>query len=84
MLVPNVFKIRRYSLNLYVNIRSLANDNKIDRIVGDTFIRSAEDGRDVPYQFIIGKGKVASEVTITMEAIAFGLLKSCELLETLY
>lgn len=27
------------------------------RIVGDTFIRSEQDGRDVPYQFVIGKGK---------------------------
>lgn len=38
------------------------------RIVGDTFIRSADDGRDEPFQFIIGKAKVASEVTLTLEA----------------
>lgn len=38
------------------------------RIVGDTFIRSEEDGRDVAFQFVIGKAKVASEVTLTMES----------------
>lgn len=38
------------------------------RIVGDTFMRSAKDGKDRPFQFVINKAKVASEVTITMEA----------------
>lgn len=38
------------------------------KIVGDTFMRSEKTGKDEPFQFIIGKAKVASEVTITLEA----------------
>lgn len=38
------------------------------KIVGDTFMRSEADGKDYPFQFIIGKAKVMSEVTINMEA----------------
>lgn len=38
------------------------------RIVGDTFMRSEKDGKDYPFQFIINKAKVMSEVTITLEA----------------
>ena len=37
------------------------------RVVGDTFMRD-ENGTDVPFQFIIEKAKVQSEVTITLEA----------------
>ena len=52
------------------------------KIVGDTFMRSEQTGKDEPFQFIIGKAKVQSEVTITLEARkSFGLFKSCELLE---
>ena len=38
------------------------------RVVGDTFMRSAETGKDEAFQFVIGKAKVSSEVTITLEA----------------
>ena len=38
------------------------------RVVGDTFMRSEKTGKDEPFQFIIGKAKVLSEVTITLEA----------------
>ena len=38
------------------------------RIVGDTFMRSEKDSQDYPFQFIINKAKVMSEVTITLEA----------------
>lgn len=38
------------------------------RIVGDTFMRSEKDGKDYPFQFIINKAKVMSEVTITLGA----------------
>lgn len=38
------------------------------KIVGDTFMRSEANGKDYPFQFIIGKAKVMSEVTINMEA----------------
>lgn len=38
------------------------------KIVGDTFMRSAKTGKDEPFQFIIAKAKVQSEVTITLEA----------------
>ncbi len=37
------------------------------RVVGDTFMRS-EKGKDEPFQFVINRAKVASEVTITLEA----------------
>lgn len=37
------------------------------RVVGDTLIRN-HNGKDQPFQFIINKAKVASEVTLTMEA----------------
>lgn len=37
------------------------------RVVGDTFIRDT-NGKDVPFQFIIEKAKVQSNVTITLEA----------------
>ena len=38
------------------------------RVVGDTFMRSEKTGKDEPFQFIINKVKVASEVTFTLEA----------------
>lgn len=37
-------------------------------ITGDTFARSAVSGKDEFFQFIVPKGKVKSEQTITMEA----------------
>lgn len=38
------------------------------RVVGDTFMRSQATGADEAFQFVIGKAKVLSEVTITLEA----------------
>ena len=38
------------------------------KIVGDTFMRSEKTGKDEPFQFIINKAKVQSDVTITLEA----------------
>ena len=38
------------------------------RVVGDTFIRNQGTGKDEAFQFVIGKAKVSSEVTITLEA----------------
>ena len=38
------------------------------KIVGDTFMRSEKTGKDEPFQFIINKAKVLSEVTLTLEA----------------
>lgn len=38
------------------------------RVVGDTFMRSEKTGKDEAFQFVIGKAKVNSEVTITLEA----------------
>jgi len=38
------------------------------RVVGDTFMRSAETGKDEAFQFVINKAKVSSEVTLTLEA----------------
>lgn len=37
------------------------------KIYGDTLIRN-EDGQDSPFQFVINRAKVMSEVTLTMEA----------------
>lgn len=50
--------MRRYSLDLCENMRSLGSDNKIDRIVGDTFWRN-ENGQDKPFQFIIYKAETS-------------------------
>lgn len=38
------------------------------RVVGDTFMRSEKTGADEAFQFVIGKAKVQSSVTITLEA----------------
>lgn len=38
------------------------------RVVGDTFMRSQATGKDEAFQFVIGKAKVQSSVTITLEA----------------
>ena len=38
------------------------------RVVGETFIRSEETGKDEAFQFIIPKAKVQSSVTLTLEA----------------
>lgn len=38
------------------------------RVVGDTIVRSKETGEDEPFQFVIEKAKIQSEVTFTMEA----------------
>ena len=38
------------------------------RVVGDTFMRSQKTGKDEAFQFVIGKAKVTSDVTITLEA----------------
>lgn len=36
--------------------------------VGDTLLRSETSGNDEPYQWILPKGKISSEITFTMEA----------------
>ena len=38
------------------------------KVVGETFIRSQDTGKDEAFQFIINKAKVMSEVTITLQA----------------
>ena len=38
------------------------------RVVGDTLIRSEKTGKDEPFQFVINKAKVQSNVTITLQA----------------
>ena len=38
------------------------------KIIGDTFMRSEKTGKDEPFQFIINKAKVQSNVTITLQA----------------
>ena len=38
------------------------------KVVGDTVVRSKETGEDEPFQFVIEKAKIQSEVTFTMEA----------------
>jgi hypothetical protein len=38
------------------------------RVIGDTFMRSQATGKDEAFQFVIGKAKVQSNVTITLEA----------------
>ena len=38
------------------------------KVVGETFIKSQETGKDEAFQFIINKAKVMSEVTITLQA----------------
>ena len=38
------------------------------RVVGDTFMRSEATGKDEPFQFVINKAKVQSNVTITLQA----------------
>jgi len=38
------------------------------KVVGDTFMRSEKTGKDEMFQFVIGKAKVTSDVTITLEA----------------
>lgn len=38
------------------------------RVVGDTFMRSQDTGKDEPFQFVINKAKVQSNVTITLQA----------------
>ena len=38
------------------------------KVIGDTFMRSEKTGKDEMFQFIIGKAKVTSDVTITLEA----------------
>jgi len=38
------------------------------RVVGDTFMRSEKTGQDEPFQFVINKAKVQSNVTITLQA----------------
>lgn len=38
------------------------------KVVGDTLIRSEKTGRDEPFQFVINKAKVQSNVTLTLQA----------------
>lgn len=38
------------------------------KVVGDTFMRSSKTGKDEPFQFVINKAKVQSNVTITLQA----------------
>lgn len=38
------------------------------RVIGDTFIRSRETGRDEAFQFVINNAKVQSSTTITLQA----------------
>ncbi len=38
------------------------------KVIGDTFMRSEKPGKDEPFQFVINKAKVQSNVTITLQA----------------
>ena len=38
------------------------------RVVGDTYMRSEKTGKDEPFQFVINKAKVQSNVTFTLQA----------------
>ena len=38
------------------------------KVVGDTFMRAEKTGKDEPFQFIINKAKVQSNVTLTLQA----------------
>lgn len=38
------------------------------RVIGDTFIRSKDEGRDEAFQFVINNAKVQSSTTITLQA----------------
>jgi hypothetical protein len=38
------------------------------KVIGDTFMRSQNTGKDEMFQFVIGKAKVTSEVTIELQA----------------
>ena len=38
------------------------------RVVGDTYMRSEKTGKDEPFQFVINKAKVQSNVTLTLQA----------------
>ena len=38
------------------------------RVVGDTYMRSQATGKDEPFQFVINKAKVQSNVTLTLQA----------------
>ena len=38
------------------------------KVIGDTFMRSEKTGKDEPFQFVINKAKVQSNVTITLQA----------------
>jgi hypothetical protein len=38
------------------------------RVIGDTMIRSEKTGKDEAFQFVINKAKVASSVTLTLQA----------------
>ena len=38
------------------------------RVIGDTLIRSEKTGKDEPFQFVINKAKVQSNVTLTLQA----------------
>lgn len=38
------------------------------KVIGDTFMRAEKTGKDEMFQFVIGKAKVTSDVTITLEA----------------
>lgn len=38
------------------------------KFIGDTLLRSEETGKDSPYQWVLNKAKISSEVTFTMEA----------------
>ena len=38
------------------------------RVIGDTYMRSEKTGKDEPFQFVINKAKVQSNVTLTLQA----------------
>lgn len=49
-------------------MRSLGSDNKNDGFVGETFARSEVTGEDEYFSFVIPKGKITSETSLTLEA----------------
>lgn len=60
--------LRKYSLFLLEKVRSWVRHNIKDYVTGDTYARKEANGKDEFFQFIIGKAKVLSENTITLEA----------------
>jgi len=80
VVIPETVATKGSAVQVFYKVETTGEDSAVEitigasqfggtyKVVGDTIVRSEKTGKDEPFQFVIEKAKIQSEVTFTMEA----------------